>query len=795
MQTIPATPLPGGESGVDAPTQPPRRRRRAGHNGSALGLVAEPQGGRPAGVDADIVRLHSGPRSRPRGLTAGFVARPRLVEPLLEDQEASLVLIAAAAGYGKTSLLCEWDERDQRSFAWVTATDGDNDPAHLLGSIGLAVEELEPADRRAISSLAASRADPASTVIPRLLRTIGAVRGGMVLVVDDVQLLRSPDSLAMLALLSGAMPAGTKLALASRTLPAIPLGRLRAQHAVLGLGVRELAMTRAEAGELLRAAGLKIDADALGRLLGRTEGWPAGLYLAALSLRNQTDAERALERFAGSDQLVSEYIREEMLAAFAPELLTFLMRTSILESLSAEVCDAVLGENGSGEILRTLAAANLLVRPLDEHHSRYRCHPLLRDVLRAELTRVERARIATLHRRAGRWFADHGDIEQAVSHDVAGGDTRHAGELLWGQVPSCLMRGRNTTTQRWLSMFTAAQIASSAPLALSAAYSHLAMGDLPNARHWANAALEARRPRPRTRAGAPLEAAIAIVHAVAAPHGIARAGEEAERADELLHTSSPWRAICFMLRGVSQHLAGERAEARQLLREGSVRGAVAAPYVEALCLSQLSLIAAEDEDWEDATDIAERAGSQLERDHLSQEPASAIVFATSAWIFAQQGRADQAKRALRHSAQLLEMLGEFTPWFEVETRVLQARAAIRLADVTQARALLSQASRLARRTPEDLPIFRSWFDDAWGEIDAHGAAALSGPSSLTIAELRILRFLPTHLSFREIGCRLHVSTNTVKSQAHAVYRKLDAESRSEAVERASAIGLIDVCVI
>jgi LuxR family maltose regulon positive regulatory protein len=230
-----------------------------------------------------------------------------------------------------------------------------------------------------------------------------------------------------------------------------------------------------------------------------------------------------------------------------------------------------------------------------------------------------------------------------------------------------------------------------------------------------------------------------------------------------------------------------------MLSEGARSGAVASPGIQSHCLSQLALLSAEDQDWEAAADLVARSSAALERAGLCDQPTSALVWAVSSWVCSQRGRADEAKRDLGRSLGMLEMLHEFIPWYEIETRVVSVRTAIRLADVALGRAQLSQASRLARRTP-DVTVFHSWFDEAWDKLDGLSAAALGGPSSLTMAELRILRFLPTHLSFREIGGRLHVSTNTVKSQVHAVYRKLDAASRSEAVEHASTLGLIDVCI-
>jgi LuxR family transcriptional regulator, maltose regulon positive regulatory protein len=212
--------------------------------------------------------------------------------------------------------------------------------------------------------------------------------------------------------------------------------------------------------------------------------------------------------------------------------------------------------------------------------------------------------------------------------------------------------------------------------------------------------------------------------------------------------------------------------------------------VEMLCLSQLAMITIEEGDWDRGVDLIARAVRQVERHDLSSYPASALTFAVSADVRSHVGHVDEGKRDARRAAHLLTRLGDFIPWYEAETRIMLARAALRLADIGAARALLAQASQLARLVP-DAVVFGGWLEETWDLVDSAATAALAGPATLTMAELRILRFLPTHLSFREVGARLHVSTNTVKTQAHAVYRKLGVSSRSEAVSRAADIGLLD----
>jgi LuxR family maltose regulon positive regulatory protein len=213
------------------------------------------------------------------------------------------------------------------------------------------------------------------------------------------------------------------------------------------------------------------------------------------------------------------------------------------------------------------------------------------------------------------------------------------------------------------------------------------------------------------------------------------------------------------------------------------------PSVEALCHAQLAIIALSEGDWELAEDRTQQATALIDHNALAESPGAGLVFAVAALVRAQLGQADGAKALLRQALRLLRTSDHYSAWYAEQTRIMLARAATRLTDMHRARTLLAEASRSARRV-SDAPVLNAWLDEALGELDSGAAAALEGSSLLTLAELRVLRFLPTHLSFREIGDRLHVSTNTVKSQAHAVYRKLDASSRSEAVARASRVGLV-----
>jgi LuxR family maltose regulon positive regulatory protein len=282
---------------------------------------------------------------------------------------------------------------------------------------------------------------------------------------------------------------------------------------------------------------------------------------------------------------------------------------------------------------------------------------------------------------------------------------------------------------------------------------------------------------------------VAVIETLLARTGMRAMRAAALRAYELEAERSAWRPSLCLLRGVAEHLTGDAESARRILHEGADLGVARAPAVAALCLAVDTMIAIEDRDWRLATDLSDRAQAIVDDRDLDHDPQMALVYASSAAARAHEGRSDEAKRDLRKGLDLLAILGDFTAWYGAEARILLGHASLWLADIVGARTLLAEASRLARRTPEAI-IFERWFDEAWAYMDTVAEQSLSGPSALTIAELRILRFLPSHRSFREIALQLGVSANTVKTQAHAVYRKLGAASRSEAVMRASEAGLL-----
>ena len=783
-----------GEGRRPEPSEHPRRRRAGATGPSAAAETFQ------ALLDAELPAEHA---LLPPPLPARHVPRPRLLRRLQGAGEASVVLLAAPAGYGKSTLLADWVQGERRPVAWLALTALDNDPEVLLERLSHALGQLAspwPSQHEELDA-AATGAVPSGIDLARLpspLRahaaTLNAIGCHRLLVLDDVHTLRSPDAVRILAELIGAGCAQLQVALASRAEPALGLGRLRASGRLLQLGPDDLEMTADEAGRLLSAAGLEIEDPDLLSLVDYTEGWAAALFLAAVLLRSRQDSDVGAVETVREATEVDEYVREEILAALTAAQRSFMIRTSVLPWLSPGLCDAVLETDGSGELMRLISHRSLMLTP--QHGTQgYRCHSLVRDVLRRGLELREPREVAALHTRASDWLVEHDDVEGAIDHAVAARDPRRAGALIWGQ-GTRFVSNLDARLRGWLAALGDEQIAQAPALSLAAAFEALAGGDAAACERWGlrtAAALD----RDES-AGEPtaqwLRAGVSLARAAGAPRGIPEMAAEAGSACELLEETSPIRPLACLLRGVALQLLGEASEGRSALEE-AVRGiSQPAVRVEALALTELALADSNDGEWELASDRIVRAREVLAAHELERDPTFAMTYAVGALVASELGHGDDAKRDLATAGRLLVELGDYMGWYEVQARTVMARACARLADVARARTLLAEASRWARRTNRVESLVAA-LDTAWGEVDDVCAAAGDGPGLLTIAELRILRFLPTHLSFREIGERLHVSGNTVKTQAHAVYTKLGAGSRSEAVAKAAAIGLIDVTIV
>ena len=379
----------------------------------------------------------------------GTVRRSSLIGRLARGVHRPVVSVVAPAGYGKTTLLSQWAERSGQAFAWVSVDEGDNDPKILLTYVAQALAAIEPVGGRVFDALASPTSSVPGSVVPRLGSAFASMTTPVVLVLDDVHLLRNYECRAALSVLADHVPAGSRLAFAGRDEPPLRVARLRAEGKIEEIGPGDLSLTVAEAETLLRAAEVVLGEEDVAHLHERTEGWAAGLYLAALYLREGGSPQGAAASFGGDDRFVSQYMESEFLARISSSQRAFLTRTAVLERMCGPLCEAVLDAPGSTAALAGLARSNLLLVPLDRRGQWYRYHHLFRDLLHAELERAEPDLPPVLRRRAAAWYLQHDLPEEALEYSILAGDVETVARLvqtLWRPV---YIRGRTATLQRW----------------------------------------------------------------------------------------------------------------------------------------------------------------------------------------------------------------------------------------------------------------------------------------------------------------------------------------------------------
>ena len=363
---------------------------------------------------------------------ANLVVRPRLLERLDEGSRGKLALISAPAGYGKTTLLGEWVLRSELPVGWLSLDAGDNDSTTFFSYLISALQLVEPDIGEGIlRSLHSPQPPPTQAVLTALVNEIAAIsKRDLALVLDDYHVIRNEAVNTALAFLLEHLPPQMHLIIASRTDPPLPLARLLVGGHLTKLAAPDLRFTPEEAGSFLNEAmGLELSAEDLAALEESTEGWVAGLQLAALSVRGREDVSRFISAFAGTDRHVFDYLAEEVLDRQSQDTRSFLLETSILDRLSGGLCDAVTVQEGGQAKLEALERINLLVVPLGDERRWYRYHHLFSDFLRKRLRQENPKLVSELHRRASAWHERNGTASEAIGHAVAAGDFNRAGDL------------------------------------------------------------------------------------------------------------------------------------------------------------------------------------------------------------------------------------------------------------------------------------------------------------------------------------------------------------------------------
>jgi LuxR family maltose regulon positive regulatory protein len=399
---------------------------------------------------------------------AGLVARPRLQDQLAQGLRGPLTLITAPAGFGKTTLVAAAVAACGMPVAWLSLDKQDNQPGRFLTYLVAALQTVDPTIGSEAAQLMAAQPAPPEAVLTSLINDLDASGGEQVLVLDDYQLISNPAVYEAVAFLLEHCPPSFHLLIATRSDPPLPLARLRARGQTVELRAADLRFTSAEAAQFLNdVMGLRLDPASVAVLAERTEGWIAGLQMAALSMRGREDVDRFLQAFAGTHRFIMDYLLEEVLTREPEEVQAFLLQTAFLTRLTGPLCDAVTGASGGQEMLERLEKRNLFVVPLDDDRRWYRYHHLFADLLQARLNQSGPDRVARLLSRAAEWCEQDGQVAEAVSYALAAQDYgRVVGlvERYWEQTTN---NGEIETVWSWLNALPEEKIRNSAPLSIA----------------------------------------------------------------------------------------------------------------------------------------------------------------------------------------------------------------------------------------------------------------------------------------------------------------------------------------
>ncbi len=725
-------------------------------------------------------------------LRPGTVRRLPLIERLARGARCPIVSVVAPAGYGKTTLLSQWAESNGQSFAWVSVDEGDNDPKVLLTYIAEALDAVEPIDRRVFDALASPASSVPGSVVPRLGSAFSSMTSPVVLVLDDVHVLHSRECRAALSVLADHVPGGSRLALAGRAEPPLRVARLRAEGRILEIGPGDLPLTCEEASSLLRDAGLALGEDEVAELHRRTEGWPAGLYLAALYLREGGPLAGAAVSFGGDDRLVSQYMESEFLARISGGQRVFLTRTAVLERMSGPLCEAVLELPGSRATLADLARSNSLLVPLDRRGEWYRYHHLFRDMLLAELNTREPELMPVLRRRAASWCLANGWPEEALEYSMAAGDVDTAAGLVEKLGVPAHRQGRVPTVDRWLRWLEDRDGIKGHPMIAVLAALFCALTGRPvEAERWASVVDRWQYGDPG-RAGEPsTEAWAALMRTFLCRRGVEQMRADADEAVRRFAAESFVTPAPALVRGIARVLCGDLDGSDDSLEGGvSVGEEVGAHEDVALALCERSLLAMAGGDWGRAEVLAGQARAALRRAGIEESYATPLVSAVQARAALHRGDVPAARQELVTAQRLRHLLTYALPYFAVQARIELIRVHLALADLAGARTLMREVDELLRRRP-GLGILAGEAQALRVRLAKERGSNVPGASALTAAELRLLPLLSTHLSFPDIAGELFLSPNTIKSQAVSIYRKLGASSRNQAVARSRGLGLLE----
>jgi LuxR family maltose regulon positive regulatory protein len=734
-------------------------------------------------------------RPNPRHQT---VERTRLHDLLRQGCTLPLTLVVAPAGWGKSTLVADWLRQDQVAAGWVSLDGGDDDPKRFWRYLLLAAGQATPgAGGAALRRLDAAGSDVLRDVLPTFVNEMTSSDAPLVLVLDDYHLVTSALVHESVTTLLDRCPPQLHLVLITRADPPLLLSRLRVRGELAELRAEHLKFSLDEAREFFGGRlGTQLSEQDVNRLVERTEGWAAGLQLAALRLTDRADPSSFIERFTGADWHIVNYLGEEVLTSQPPRVRDFLLLTSVLNRLCAPLCNALTGGDDAAELISEVNRANLFLIPLDDERRWFRYHHLFGGLLRHELARTAPEKPAALNQRAAQWYADNGDAAEAIGHAIASGDVALSGRLVATHWRQHFNAGQLETVRMWLDALPAGLVAADASLTAARVWVALDTGRLEEV----GAALDA------AEASGPSGTHLMVLRALYM-YKTGDVGGAARRLEEISPSADdPFIATVHRLvQGISSMWLGDADRARDLLAEAARRAEsdgnrLAYTYAEGC----LALLAVNHGDLALAGSLVLDAESAVAQTLSDSHFVAMFPALAGARLAAQLGDWGKAGRA---AAAAVELGRRGAGRVELAAALLTASAVFRTAppagaprdpgampaacqeDGSDPGALVGEARGILRHCPDPGPVVATWLaDEQRAEAARTHQEGLIEP--LTDRELTILRLLPAPTPQRELASALFVTPNTLKTHLRAIYRKLGAESRDEAVIRARERGLI-----
>jgi len=742
-------------------------------------------GGPPRATASELEPLLLDAKLSVPGRRPGSVSRAGLIRTA-RARGCRVVGVTAPAGYGKSTLLAEWAEMEDRPVGWVSLDRFDDDPAALLQVLSYAFARIsgQTASVAAAHGLGMS---PLARAAPRLAAAMRSSPVPFVLMLDDLHELRSPACHDVLSVVISGIPPGSQLVAASRAeQPHLP--RLRASGDALELVASDLALDARGAEQIFSEAHLNLTRELAAAVTARTEGWPVGLYLAAMIAKASRGEVLTI---AGDDRYVADYLYRESLMQLPEDVQRFLRRTAVLDQLSAPLCDAILDEESvSGARLRELEATSLFLVPLDRRREWYRFHSLFREFLLGELRRVEPGVVAKLQLRAADWYEANGSPALALEHLLATAERDRCVQLVAELALPTYQSGQMSTVQRWFSALGDAAVEQYPPLAVLAGGMAVLAGQTADAQRWAALTDTVSFDEAPADGTASFRSSRAMFRATMCRNGPEQMAADAGLAAAQEPPWSPWRASAVMLCAEAQLLLGDSDRATALFLEGSdAAGDLTGVDTIILSRSELAILAIDRGGWAEVAEHLRLALAAIDEHGLYDYATSALAFAAAARLAVHLGDRHEADRQLARAMRARPTCTFALPHIAVRLRLQLAKAYVALGERATAGHLVREIDDILLRRPalgtlvDEVTAFREVLTSSTG-------TTVGGGSPLSPAELRLLPYLQTHLTFKQIGERLFLSRNTVSSEVGSIYRKLGVSSRSDAVSQAMTVGLL-----